>query len=90
MPRELLNTKNHKTPTHTISNTQYQDVELVKLMTEALTNKNKYTVRVEGWNIEYKRHWTSSINSITNWDNLNFNYSQKADTFVFQHRSNGQ
>ena len=88
MPRELLNTKNHKTPTHTITNTQFKDVELVKLMTDALTNTKTYNVRVDGWSTEYKWHWNSTIKDISNWDNLTFEFDPKADTFNFKHRRN--
>ena len=88
MPEKLLNTKNHKTPTHTIINSQFKDVELVKLMTDALTNTKTYSVRVDGWSTEYKWHWDSSINDISNWDNLEFKFDPKADTFIFNRRNN--
>jgi hypothetical protein len=88
MPRELLNTKNLKTPTHTTINSQFKDVELVKLMTDALTNTKTYSVRVEGWSTEYKWHWDSSIKDISNWDNLAFKYDPKTDTFIFNRRNN--
>ena len=90
MPRELLNTKNHKTPTHTITNSQYKDVEIVKLMTNALHDTKTYNVRVDGWSNEYKRHWESSIKGIDNWVELDFNYHPETDTFIFKHRSNKQ
>ena len=88
MPRELLNTKNHKTPTHTITNSQFKDVELVKLMTDALTDTKTYSVRVDGWSTEYKRHWESTIKEINHWDTIDFNYDSMTDAFIFKHRRN--
>ena len=90
MPSELLNTKNTSKTTHTITNSNFKDVELVKLMTDALRNYTRYRVRVEGWSKEYSRHFESDIKTIEHWNTLDFNYDPLYNTFVFTHRRKKQ
>ena len=83
--REKIDTKNF-----TISGGALYDVELVNLMSQALSENNQYIYRVRvissGWNDDYKQHWANSIKNINHWRNLNFDYDSANDEFVFMKR----